>query len=655
MQTGKTGFNFSNLVEQGAVQLRVPQGQLPMLQKGDILQTLVGQVLQGKAQVNIQGESVTLEGVGKQLQDKNITLKVVQTQPRILLELKGELKGELKNDLKNEVSAKKQGNIISNSPEKAISGTAEASKLQKGMHQQQVFTVHTTSTLAATLKANKGSHQAIAVAKQGSQITLHISANKNTAIGKQAPHINANEAKTIAQKKPYAALHTTPNQTPSQTIQINSPTRSIQIGERFSIQSIEKAGATSSKLVLESLKPSQTTPTNAATNLATGTPVQKSNINQLGSLAAGKVITASVGERLPSGNITLQWQQQRFEAPAPTHVRAGDVLQLEVRQDNHSSKPSLRVLDWVPQPKSKAAQLLRQHVGKADSTQQTLNTLRHISSNIAQAGSSQINSAQVNIPQAASSTPSNQSLAQSLSSLQNWADYYALTPEKGVDGSRIANLMRHLGQHFESSLLQHRHSTIEQLQQLKQHDLKALLLQLADDAGAFTKTAESTQVKQTAERGLARIESQQALNLLAMAQADPIRFELPMMVQGQWVNVLLSIQQDMHESSSEHNYSQGTSHHILFALDLNGLGALRVDAHIGDASVHAKFYHENDDSRQFIQENIQKLQEKLKSIGFDDVYLNSAEEKQLNPATSLQFQQLINHAPSSDGLLDIQV
>ena len=85
------------------------------------------------------------------------------------------------------------------------------------------------------------------------------------------------------------------------------------------------------------------------------------------------------------------------------------------------------------------------------------------------------------------------------------------------------------------------------------------------------------------------------------------------------------------------------------------MGALRVDAHISDSSVHAKFYHENDGSRQFIQENIQKLQETLKNIGFTDIYLNSAEIKQLNPATALQFQQLTTNAPSSDGLLDIQV
>jgi len=623
MQTGKTSFKLPSFIEQGSVQLRISQGKLPMLKKGDILQTFVGQTSQGKAQVSIQGEAITLEGIGKQFQQKNITLKVLQTEPIILL--------ELKNNSKNIKHAKKQESLISNTPEKPLLSSKITHKTQKSIQKNQAFSVQTTSTLAVALKENKQAYQAIATAKQGSSTTLRISTNKT----QQTPQAMNN---AVNQTQPA-----------SQIIQVTSPTRPIQIGERFNIQSIEHVAA-SSKLILEPLKSSQANISN--------TPIRKSNINNLGSLATGKVITANVGERLPSGNITLNWQQQRFEAPAPMHVRAGDLLQLEVNRDNHNDKPSLRVLDWIPQPKSKAAKLLQQHIGKTDTTQHTLNTLRHISASIKQPNIAQANIAHTNAAQVGSSTPSNQplaqSLSQSLSNLQNWADFYALSPEKGMDGPRIATLMRQIGQYYESSLLQHRHATIEQLQQLKQHDLKALLLQLANDAGTFKTTIESTQVKHTAERGLARIESQQALNLLAMIQADPIRFELPMMVQGQWMNVLLSIQQEMYEGNSENNQSQDTSHHILFALDLNSLGALRVDAHISDTSVHAKFYHENDDSRQFIQENIQKLQEKLKSIGFSDVYLNSAETKQLNPATSLQFQQLINHAPSSDGLLDIQ-
>lgn len=603
MQTGKTGFNFPSFIEQGSVQLRVSQGKLPMLQKGELLQTFVGQVSQGKAQVSIQGESITLEGIGKQFQQKNITLKVLQTQPVIVL--------ELKNDSKISIGSKNKENITFNTAEKLILGDKSISKTQKKIHKNQAFSVQTTHSLATALNENKQTYQAIATAKHGSSTTLHITATHK-----------------VQQTTNNTAIQT---QAIPQAIQVTSPTRPIQIGERFNIQNIEHT-AVSSKLIL---KPLEALQANTAS-----TSIQKNNINNLGSLAAGKIITVNVGERLPSGNILLHWQQQRFESPAPMHVRAGDLLQLEVRQDNHSDKPSLRVLNWVSQPKSKAAQLLRQHIGKTDTTQQTLNTLRHVSASM-----TQMNSAQTNITQ---------TLPHSLSNLQNWTEHYALTPEKGVDGLRIANLMRHLGQHFESSLLQHRHATIEQLQQLKQHDLKALLLQLTDNAGALKTTVESAQVKQTAERGLARIESQQALNLLAMIQADPIRFELPMMVQGQWINVLLSIQQEMYEGNSENGLSQDTSHHILFALDLKGLGALRVDAHISDSSVHAKFYHENDGSRQFVQENIQKLQEKLRSIGFNDIYLNSAEAKQLNPASSLQFQQLINNAPSSDGLLDIQ-
>ncbi|MBL4759894.1 MAG: flagellar hook-length control protein FliK [Mariprofundaceae bacterium] len=589
MQTGKINFNSPSFIEQAPVQVHLKQNQLPMLQKGDTLQAFVGQIAQGKAQVSIQGETVTLEGISKQFQQKNISLKVLQTQPVVLL--------ELKNDVKNTESIKQQENLTSNALEKTLLDAKIINKMQNSIQKNQAFSVHTASTLSINLKDNKQSYQATAIAKHGLSTTLHINSDK------------------------------TQPSTNKTTIQITSPTRPIQIGERFSIQNIEHLGS-SSKLLLEPLDASKASPNNQA--------MHKKSINTLGSLAPGKIITANVGERLASGNVILNWQQQRFEASAPEQVRAGDVLQLEVNRDNRTDKPSLRVLNWLAQPKGKAAQLLRQHIGKSDTIQQTLNTLQQISASI-----TPINN----------NTAGNQALSQSLTSLQNWTDNYALNPEKGMDGPSIASLMRQIGQHFESNLLQHRHATIQQLQQ---HDFKALLLQLTDHAGALT-TMISTQAKNTAERGIAHIESQQALNLLAMIQADPIRFELPMMVQAQWVNVFLSIQQEMYEENSENNHAQSTSHHILFALDLSSLGALRVDAHISDSSVHAKFYHENDGSRQFIQENIQKLQETLKNIGFTDIYLNSAEIKQLNPATALQFQQLTTNAPSSDGLLDIQV
>jgi len=590
---GKTSFNSPSFIEQAPVQVRINQPQLPTLQKGDTLQAFVGQVIQGKAQVSIQGEVITLEGIGKQFQQKNISLKVLQTQPVILL--------ELKNNEKNSDSIKKQENFAYNTSEKAFLKPKTINKLQKSIQQKQAFSVHTTSALPITLKGNKQSHQVTAIAKHGLSTTLHINSD------------------------------TMPPPTNKTAIQITSPTRPIQIGERFTIQNIEHLGS-SSKLLLEPLDAPKASASHQATH--------KKIINNLGFLSPGKIISAHVSERLSSGNVILNWQQQRFEAAAPEQVRAGDMLQLEAKPDNRADKPSLRVLNWLAQPKGKAAQLLRQHIGKTDSTQQTLHNLQQITASIAPENHN---------------TTNNQALSPSLTSLQNWTDHYALNPEKGIDGSSLALLIRQIGQHFESSLLQHRHASMEQLQQLKQHDLKALLLQLNDHAGQLKASMESTHIKHTAERGIAHIESQQALNLLALIQADPIRFELPMMVQGQWVNVLLSIQQEMYEEHSENNYAQNISHHILFALDLSSLGALRVDAHISDTSVHAKFYHENDDSRQFIQENIQNLQEKLKNIGFTDIYLNSAEIKQLNPATSQQFQKLISNAPSSDGLLDIQV
>jgi len=608
MQTPKTGFNMPNFLEPNTVQIRLGKGQLaiqPQLQKGDVLQGFVGQVSQSKGQINIAGESITLEGLSKTFQNKNINIKVLQTEPVIIL--------ELKNNTKNDKSVKNNGNIQLNSDKKPVLSPKDTSEIEKNKVITKTFTAHTTTPLPHTLKANKHAHHAIATSKQGPQTTLTVSL-ANTTASEAKSHINSNK---------NSSTH---------SIESNSPKRPIQIGEHFSLRTLE-ASKNSSQIALTPLR--KTPQSTQQTSISSHT--------QIGTLPAGKIITASVAERLTSGHVVLHWQQQRLEAPAPANVRVGDLLQLEIKPNNQPDNPSLRVVEHITKSKAKAAQLLQQHIGKSSSSQHLFNTLRHISPNISAISSQNpINSS------------NNQALAQSLSHLQQWSDQYTLNPEKGMDGSRLAKLMQHIGQSYEASLLQHRHDSLQQLQHLKQHDLKALLLQLSHHADTIKNSVEQTQFKQVAERGLAHIESQQALNILSMLQTDPIRFELPMMVQGQWVSVWLSIQQELYDEHEAEKQQQEASHHILFALDLSALGALRIDAHIAEHSVHATFYHENEKARLFVQENTERLHDKLKNIGFEDIFIHTAENKQLSNDKKQQFEQLLNHIPSRDGLLDMQ-
>jgi len=677
MQTPKASFNMPNFLEPNVVQVRLGQSKLamlPQLQKGDVLQGLVGQVSQGKGQINIAGESVTLEGLNKTFQHKNISIKVLQTQPLILLELT------------NKANSHKQEPLQSNKPKVPHSKAKDVNKAVKNTMLSKPFTAHTTTALPNALKNKEHAHFAIVSNKQGSKATLIISSVNNTSTQLNTPHNNSKtdarqrieiggrfsdstletakntkksplpplqshvqthhtivtnkqiskEALTIpstsnATTQQPSPLHNGSKESSTHRVEISSAKRPLQIGERFSVRTIDSSKNTSQILL---------TPLDS--RVQTGTKDIPSYA-QLGTLPAGKIITASVAKRLVSGHVVLHWQQQRFEAAAPAHVRAGDLLQLEVRPNNKPDNPSLRVVEHLAKSKVKAAQLLQQHIGKSSSSQHLFNTLRHISPNIAGISS-----------QNPTNNTGNQALTQSMSNLQQWSEQHTLNPEKGMGGAHVAKLMQHIGQHYEASLLQHRHDSLQQLQHLKQHDLKALLLQLSHHADAATNSSEHTQIKQVAERGLAHIESQQALNILSILQTDPIRFELPMMVQGQWVSVWLSIQQEMHDAQETAKQQQNASHHILFALDLSALGALRIDAHIAEKSVHATFYHDNEKARLFVQENTPRLQEKLKNIGFEDIFIHTGKDKQLSDKKKQQFEQLLNHMPSRDGLLDMQ-
>ena len=186
-------------------------------------------------------------------------------------------------------------------------------------------------------------------------------------------------------------------------------------------------------------------------------------------------------------------------------------------------------------------------------------------------------------------------------------------------------------------------------------DLKSIMLQLSQaqhdgiDKAAIIKT-----LSELGQHSAARIESTQALNVLAHIQGEPIRFELPMLVGQQMVNVQMSMQQEGY-SSPQHGEQGGASdqsYSVLFALELSQLGHMRVDASISDHSVHARIYSDRDSGSQFIRDHIQRLEMRLQSMGYDEVYLMAVQtappaEKQR------QFEQLSQMAPSSMRLLDV--
>jgi len=345
-------------------------------------------------------------------------------------------------------------------------------------------------------------------------------------------------------------------------------------------------------------------------------------------LAAGDTTPAFVQQRLSNGHVQLNIQGTSVETPAPNHVQKGDVLILKMNKP-----PSdFQLLSVQKNIAGKALSTLKANLSDSNTPMaQNITTIRNV---VANAPISDI-------------TPIN-----ALSLLESSLKANEVSSTQPLDGGRLKQIIHHAGTGLEAKLLQ-----TPSLNPAIQQDLKLIMLQLANHQ---TGTAQQTELIKTltelAQQSVSRIETSQALNLLAHLQGEPIRVELPMLVNQQIINVQLSMQQqttyDHDNSQEEHNSDE--SYNILFSLELSQLGNIRVDANISDTTVHARIYNDNKDSNLFILDNIQRLEARLLQLGFKEIYL-LASQQQLTTEKQQQFDQMEQMLPASLHLLDIRI
>ncbi|MBN4077043.1 flagellar hook-length control protein FliK [Mariprofundus ferrooxydans] len=350
-------------------------------------------------------------------------------------------------------------------------------------------------------------------------------------------------------------------------------------------------------------------------------------------LAIGDTATAFVQQRLANGNVQLTIQGKTVETQAPANISKGDALVLKMIK----APAGFQVLSVH---KNAAATALSSFKANLPITNlpiaQNIAAMRNILPNLsnvdALSGSA--------LPQ--------------LHSALNATEINAQHP---LNGERLAQMIRDGGAGLESKLLHL--SQNPSLSPALQHDLKAIMLQLSNlQSGNSHQHDLIKLLRDLGQQSVSRIESGQALNVLTNLQGEPMRLELPMLVNQQMVNVQLSIQQQTsYESeSSKQSNASAESYSVLFALELSQLGHIRVDANISDSTVHARIYNDSPASNQFIQDNMQRLEARLQGLGFNEVYLLSSQQQ---PEASKQqaFDQLSQNMPSSASLnlVDIRI
>jgi len=348
-------------------------------------------------------------------------------------------------------------------------------------------------------------------------------------------------------------------------------------------------------------------------------------------LAAGETTPAFVQKRLENGNVQLNIQGKIVETAAPVSVQKGDLLMLKMNKP-----PSdFQLLSIHKNADAKALATLKTNLaGNTQSMAQNITNIRNIIPNIP-------------ISEAAPANP--------LPLLESSLKAHEISSSQPLTGDRLMQMVRNAGTGLESKLLQL--SQNPALSPAIQQDLKSIMLQLANQQGSNNQQTELVKtISELAQQSVSRIETTQALNLLAQVQGEPIRMELPMLVNQQMVNVQLSMQQQSsyEQNSPEENGSANQSFNVLFSLDLSQLGKIRVDANISDNTVHARIYNDSSECSRFLLDNIQRLETRLYQSGFDKVYL-LASHQQPTAKKQQSFDQLTQMLPTSLHLLDIRI
>jgi len=384
------------------------------------------------------------------------------------------------------------------------------------------------------------------------------------------------------------------------------------------------------KAVLEILSPQQMHSLAVTSAGKVPVPLQMASFT----LAAGDIVSALVQKRLPNGHIQLNIQGVSVETPAPKQIAQGDLLVLRM----HKPPAGFQFISAHKNAAEKAMAVVKNNLSiSQEPLASSMAAMRNVLPALAAAG-----------------MPNMDGFAQ----LGAWFSSDAPEQKLPVSGEYLARIMRDSGAGLEAKLLTLSQKVIPNTPQSVAilHDLKTIMLQLSNVQSSNINHAGMIRLlTELSQHSSARIESNQALNVLAQMHGDPIRFELPMLIGQQLVNVHMSLQQQYQHASDDsvQGDTPEQAYSILLALELSGLGKLRVDASISDASVHARIYSEQADAGQFIRDHMQRLEMRLQDLGYKEVFL-LASQSAPDAEKQRHFDQLTQLAPvSSLNLLDV--
>ena len=351
--------------------------------------------------------------------------------------------------------------------------------------------------------------------------------------------------------------------------------------------------------------------------------------NWFPALELGQEIDAIVDQELPQGRLLLHVGGSLIEADNPGGLSAGQHLRLRVEQ--LQPQVVLHITQLEPTVESEAMRLLRSHMPFHADIGETLENL------------------QKQLALFFDSAKASEIVLPRLDKLR--ALVAKLLAEESPPGvEHLVTLMKDGGLHYEAKLFRAVVEAPDTLREVADGDLKGLLLAVLQESES---SYASVDLQKAISDQLTHIESQQAVNLLAQHGSGSVQFQVPFFNGSGFLTVALSIDPEGDASAGERGKHE-PGYHILFLLDLENLGRIRIDAHLSKKDLRVIFYMDQPSTVELVTQELSNFAETLRTMGYHEVLLAARPLREIPRDKAEKFDALAIGAPSKINLLDVK-
>jgi hypothetical protein len=349
----------------------------------------------------------------------------------------------------------------------------------------------------------------------------------------------------------------------------------------------------------------------------------------LPALEVGQEISASIVGELDDGRIVLNVGGALIEANNPGGLAPGQNLRLRV--DFLEPQIMLHIIEQEPTIESEATSLLRQRLPGLTDQDKTLIAFpeKLVSSTILLGGRA---------PQ---------------STLEKLRSFVAdiLDNQQPLTPERLMQFVRDSGLHYESKLFRAIAENSSNLAAIADRDLKGLLLGALKDLEAG---AGGSVPRRAIAGQLDHLEVQQAVNLLAQLEGHPLQIRIPFFTGAGFTDVALAVQRDG-KGRGEDSRTAAEGYTIMFLLDLDNFGRMRIEAHLKALDLRVIFYVDREDSVALLRREIPAFAATLKTMGYREVLLAAKTVNRMPQEQQHRFEALAVGVPPNIHLLNVKV